>query len=319
MPATVQELLEYTLVNISGLSEGKARTVSARFDEVSVFLKEPKSGFKNLQYEGGRKLNFSEEELGRIRQLQKSDILNPKASPSQNFIAILGIDFLERQIRNIRSLRLESLNANPLLIASLKLNTPKDIVRYFVYQAASRSIVTSMGYLVQDLLIHSGSDVYDGKDYPGANGAKWDLVKKDVKGVIAWLEIKSGPNDLDKGQILSYKKMIEEVERRNGKGFIGETYGKRNSKTMTHGLYEQYLEDWDTRTLIGKELWEFVSGDKDYPNKLVNLLRMSADKVLNSKTILQEMDACVDRVLKEFIVTYGGSKDSVSLYLNSLW
>lgn len=319
MAATVQELIEYSLVNSAHINEAKARIIASRFDSIKTFLRAPSSTYKNLTYVGGKKVGLTDKNLEQIRTLQKSNMLNPKLTAQQNFIKILSVEFLNKQIGMIKGVKLKTLNANPILISSLKLNTPRSIVKFYVYQTISRSMVTSMGYLVQDLLLHSGPDVYDAKGMASDGGTKWDFVKKGLKKTVAWVEVKSGPNDMDKAQILYYKKMIEAVEKKKERGYIGETYGKRNDYTVTHGLYKTYLEDWSNRTLIGRELWEFVSNDKDYPVKLLELLKSSAEKVLLTKTILEEIDMCVSRVEKEFYTTYGKNKDSVSRYLDGLW
>lgn len=321
MPASVQELIEYCLINSAKMGEGKAKIIAARFGDISTFLTTPAKEYKELTFVGGQKLDLNEKDLAAIVKLQKSKLIDAKLTPQRNFIKILGMKFLNKQTKMINGLGLENLNANPILISSLKLNTPESIVKFYVYQAVSRSIVTSMGYLVQDLILHSGPDIFDAKTYE-STGTKWDfvkIVKKGLKESMSWVEVKSGPNDLDKAQILHYKKMIEGVERKKQRGFIGETYGKRTTNTVTHGLYETYLDDWDRRTLIGRELWTFVSDDKDYPEKLVVLLKDAADKVLMSKTIIEEMDQCVIRVQREFYKKYGNSKESVPKYLSSLW
>lgn len=321
MPATVQELIEYCLINSAGMSEAKAKIVASRFGDIKTFVKANAGAYKKLTFIGGKKVALSDKDLAVIVKLQKSGILNAELTPQQNFIKILGMEFLNKQTKMINSLRLEDLNANPILISSLKLNTPDSIVKFYVYQAVSRSIVTSMGYLVQDLLLHSGPEIFDAKSY-ASTGTKWDfvkIVKRGLKETMSWVEVKSGPNDLDKAQILYYKKMIENAERRKQRGYIGETYGKRTSATVTHGLYKTYLANWDKRTLIGRELWAFASDDEDYPEKLLELLKDAADKVLLSKTILEEIDQCVIRVLEEFHKSYGNDKKAVSKYLESLW
>jgi len=319
MPANTQELIGYCLTQIAGISEGKAKTIASRFDSLKTFLNTPPSKYKDFEYVGGRKFKLTSDDLNAIKSLQASHILDQKLSNSQNFIKILAARFLKTQVTAINELTLEQINANPILIAALKLETPDEILRFYVFQAISRSVVTSMGSLVQDLLIHSGSNVYNAKTMPSSGSTKWDLVKKGVKGTVSWIEVKSGPNDIDRTQLLSYKDAIENIERKGGKGYIGETYGKRDSNTVSHGLYQQYLPEWESRTLIGKELWKFVSNDKDYPTKLIRLLRDSARKVLMSKTIIEEMEICYKRILEEFRDKYGNSDRAVQSYLDNLW
>jgi hypothetical protein len=176
-----------------------------------------------------------------------------------------------------------------------------------------------MGFVVQDLLRYSGPDIYDAKDYPEVHGTKWDLVKRKVGDVVSWIEVKSGPNDIDKTQILHYKEKIEEIEKRGEKGYIGETYGKRTMNTITHHHYRTSLPDWEKRTLIGRELWDFISDDPDYHKKLMLLLKEAAENILLTRNIMEEIDDCYDRALVEFNKKYQKSKDPVKDYLEDMW
>ena len=101
--------------------------------------------------------------------------------------------------------------------------------------------------------------------------------------VVTWIEVKSGPNDIDKAQILHYKEKIEDIEGKGEKAYIGETYGKRSMNTITHNHYKTSLPDWEKRTLIGREFWDFVSDDPDYHKKLMILLRSSRKYSLDQK------------------------------------
>ena len=147
-------------------------------------------------------------------------------SLEENLIKIPTQDSIRRQIKVIGSITLEDLNANSLLCRALKLNTPEEFLKFYAYSALSRSIVTSMDFLVQDLMLYSNTKVQDGKNYPESYCTKWDAVIEELDEVRSYIEVKSDPNDLDKTQILAHSKAIDKVLAKHQKAFIGITYGK---------------------------------------------------------------------------------------------
>ena len=172
-----------------------------------------------------------------------------------------------------------------------------------------------MGYFVQDLLLYSNLDVHKGKDYHEGRDVKWDIVVERLDAVRCYIEVKSGPNDLDKGQVKSYSKEIDAVEKDGHKGLIGITYGKRESDTVSINLFKEYLKDWEDHTLIGTELWDYVSGDDEYHTKLTDQVRKTANAILARKSIIKMIDAKVVELTKSFNEQYG----SVEAYISQLW
>lgn len=269
----------------------------------------------NIQFVGGESsFALNTNERNRIISLQRASILDINLSPSQNLIKIIATDFLNTQIQSVQQLTMQSLNCNPILVTALKLDTSEKLLRYSVYQSASRSIVTSFGYFVQKLLLYSGENIYDAKDEPSFHGTKWDLVKR-LEDVKSWIEVKSGPNDLNKTQILSYQSAIQQVEASGAKAYIGETYGTRAMETITHNLYKQYLNNWEQRTLIGRELWDFVSDDPDYHSKLISLLRDVANTVLNERSVIEHIEMKIETLVTEFNQLYSAVDD----FIDTLW
>ena len=172
-----------------------------------------------------------------------------------------------------------------------------------------------MGYLVQNLLLYSSADVYDGKDYDEGRNVKWDLVVERLDDVRSYIEVKSGPNDLDKGQVKSYKKEIQAVEKLGHKGYIGITYGKREANTVSINLFKQYLDKWEERTLIGTELWDFITEDDNYHMTLTNSIQQIADTILSQQSIIEKIENRVNALVEQFNSQYG----SIDLYLAKLW
>jgi len=320
MAGTVQGLIEFVLTKHvrrapSAELKKKAKIIASHFNDLNTFLSAKDKDFSSLTFVGGELLVLSKRELEFIKEIQISGIIDSKLSSQQNLCKIATELFVERQLEMISALTIESLNCNPILISALKLQTPRELVKFYTYQAVSRSIVTSLGFLVQNLLLYSGENIFDAKDEESGDGTKWDLVKEKTGEIRTWIEVKSGPNDLDKAQVLHYKKEIEQIEKDGEKAFIGETYGRRDANTITHGLYKQYLPRWEERTLIGTELWDFISDDPVYHEKLIRLLTDTADVLLNNHSLVEVIDAKVLDLTKILVADH----KSVKTFINSLW
>ncbi|MHB1471351.1 MAG: PmeII family type II restriction endonuclease [Thermoplasmataceae archaeon] len=126
-------------------------------------------------------------------------------SVQENYIRTIAREFTRRQLSNIKSIALDNLNINPLLVRSLNLKTPHEMLEFNIYATVSRSIVASMGYFVQDLLSITSDSVEEVR-------AGWDMVKHGDDGTNHWIPVKSDPNDMDKDQIVYWLSKIEDAE-----------------------------------------------------------------------------------------------------------
>ena len=320
MASTTQELIKKGFqISNKGISTSfrqKIEMISSHYGSVNSFLKAKRSDFEKIVYVVDKpnfKLTYNEYQ--KLLAFQKSGLIDSKLSVQQNFVNILTTQFISRQLEMIESLKLESLNVNPILASALNLNNETDLIRYYVYQAISRSIVTSVGFLVQDLLLYASDIVVEGRDDELGEETKWDLVVEKLDEVKAFLEIKSGTNDVNKAQIHHYRKEFEFIENKGFKAFIGETYGKRADQTVTHGLYKQYLPDWEKRTLIGKELWAFVSGEENYHQSLIDHLFKTSSTILRNDTFIKK----IEKRIKPLILEFRTKHKNYQVFLKSLW
>lgn len=320
MAGTVQGLIEFVLTKHIHKAPSldlkkKAKIIAGHFNDLTAFLAATEKDFSSIKFIGGGVLELHKKDLAFIKEIQISKLISPKLNSQQNLCKIATEIFIKRQLAMVSVLTLDDLNCNPILISALRLQAPSEVVKFYTFQAVGRSIVTSLGFLVQDLLLYSGENIYDAKNEESGVGTKWDLVKQKAGEIKAWIEVKSGPNDLDKAQILHYQKAIEAIEKKGEKGFIGETYGKRTTKTITHGLYKQYLPNWEKRTLIGTELWDFISDDPVYHEKLIRLLTDTAGVFLGDHSLVEVIEAKVKDLTKVFEKEH----KSVSKFMETLW
>ena len=320
MAATIQELIKKGFsVHLKNPSTGfkrKIEIIAYHFGSIDSFKNATKEDFENISFIDGEKpIKLSNTDYEKINDFQQSGLLDSKLSIQENFVKVLITEFINRQLQMIEGLTLESLNINPILAGALNLDNEKDLIRYYVYQSISRSVVTSVGFLVQNLILYASEYVHEGKDDELGEQTKWDIVVDKINEVKAYLEIKSGTNDVNKAQIHHYKQELDLIEKHGFKAFIGETYGKRSDATVTHGLMKQYLPDWEKRTLIGKELWIYITDDENYHQKLVEMLLNTSKKVLANQTIIDKIENRINPILSYFHEKYV----SYEQFLKSLW
>lgn len=320
MAASVQELIKKGFnIHSKGLSttfKHRISLFSAHFGSVKSFLAAKRADFEKLIFViDDATIKLTDKDYEKIKSFQESGILDENLTVQQNFVKILTTEFVNRQLRMIDSLSLDTLNVNPILAGALNLNNETDLIRYYVYQAISRSVVTSVGFLVQNLILYSSEFVLEGKDDELGEQTKWDIVVEKIDEIKAYLEVKSGTNDINKSQIHHYRHEIELIESQGFRAFIAETYGKREDKTVSHGLMKQYLPEWEKRTLIGKELWMFLTDDKEYHHKLIEMLLSSSQQVLSNDTIISKIENKITPLVKEFNKKY----KSYPNFLKLLW
>lgn len=312
MRLEAQNLIEFVLWSDGGLSKGVARKVSSYFTSLGEFLSCTKEQLEGLKSASGLTLKIDSGDIEEVLRVRDAGILSQDLPLVDNYIRGLARDFTRRQVENISALSLDSLNINPLLIRSLNLKTPLEVFEFNVNAAVSRSIVTSMGYFVQNLLEVTSDDVEKVK-------SGWDLVKHVPDGTNHWIQVKSGPNDMDKDQIIYWLHEIQNVEGHGDHGYIGMTYGKRDNSTVSLSLMRTYIPDMEIRTLVGRELWDFLSGDGQFHVRLFDSLRVSAANILGSRSIQEEIEKKILGILTEFEGRYGVGEEGLAKYIQSIF
>lgn len=300
---------------ISSTFKNKLNIIAAQFSTLRGVKDVSISSLNDLRtIEGERCFRpLTPKEVNAIKDFQKA--IEPDKPIVQNFIKILTTDFVSKQIKMVAKISIDTLNANPILCTALNLKTPEEFVRYNAYQAIGRSIVTSMGYFVQDLLLYSNEYIFEGKNYAEGDKTKFDLVIDRLGEVKSFLEIKSGFNDMDAGQVKHYANEIRLVEEAGNRGYIGITYGKKDASTVTAGLLETYVPNWEEKTLVGRELWDFISENKNYHTLLIQSIDDVANTILKDISIVQKIEDKISELIKAFYSKHSNLDE----YYESLW
>lgn len=194
---------------------------------------------------------------------------------------------------------------NPILAKALGFTDFSSLARFYVYQRISRSLVTSFGTHMENLV----KIIIDGE-----KGEWWDVVKK-TPTVNYYISVKSGPRDMNKDQTVEFSRRAKKIMEKDSKAlpFIAMGYGKEAWPVITGTLESQGL-DPKKHSYVGKELYALLSGDKNFYKKILDFVVNVESKVIGKKTILQLMDDKVNEITKGFNKKY---KDINELLLDT--
>jgi len=194
---------------------------------------------------------------------------------------------------------------NPILAKALGFADFSSLARFYVYQRISRSLVTSFGTHMENLV----KIIVDGE-----KGEWWDVVKK-TPDVNYYISVKSGPRDMNKDQTVEFSRRAKKIMEKDSKAlpFIAMGYGKEAWPVITDTLKNQGL-DPKKHSYVGKGLYALLSGDKNFYKKLLDFVVNVESEGIGKKTILQLMDDKVNEITKGFNKKY---KDINELLLDT--
>lgn len=226
------------------------------------------------------------------------------ASETRQKIRAIFEKFLSNRIKTIRGLKLEDLDINPFVVRlfskELGLNDSKSIVTWLLNQRLERGTVTSGGTWLQKI-----AGIFC--EPTGVEGA--DLMKR--KGAHHhYLQVKSGPNTVDKDACRGITRDLRSAQRRHPGSItvFGMAYGNPD---RVSDIVNNYL-DCDKK-LIGKEFWEFVSDD---PNCMLEIYEIAGEvggqfRDKRGQTLAQVMNQKTQQLIAEFEAIYGKSGDEM--------
>jgi len=184
---------------------------------------------------------------------------------------------------------------NPFLAKSLGLNDFESLARYYVFQHVGRSVVTSFGSNMEQMIKVL---------FTGERGDWWDVVRK-TKKIHYYVSVKSGPNDVNKDMAEHFaeraKKIMEENSR--ARPFLCIVYGKTISGIPAKAMKDKGI-DPEKYVIVGKKAYEIITGDPNFLDKVFKAAMNVKSSAGAEKTILESIDDKVDEIAAEFKKSY---------------
>lgn len=269
------ELIGDICSRIPGIGKSKAFVIAEDFEgNWKNFLKTSASRLLLIKKSNGEQYLTKDQAIDIVANLKD---FKDHDDVRDAWIFLIGKDFLVSQIQTLESFSLAEMDINPLLMKVLDLNTPREIIEFNLYQSVTRSVVTSWGSAVEKLVARCGAVRFETSGKTGRAGRRPDIIKSDGK-TDYYIQIKSGPNTMNVDMVNSLNEVIKEYKEKSPKNqfILGMTYGKRN---RISGQISANLTDFEKNTLIGRELWDFISEKENFHRKIFALLDKSAKNV----------------------------------------
>ncbi len=174
-------------------------------------------------------------------------------------------DIAEKKFEIIEQINIDDLDFNPFLLRLLRLESPQDIAEFMVAERLERGLVTSFGQRIQTII----------KMFASGTGVEGADICKERDGRRHYIQIKAGPNTINKDITNEINKLLSSAIRRNGGSIplLGMTYGKRERVNSIIQRYSQV--NW----LIGAEFWEFISEDPECAHRIFEIAGEASSEV----------------------------------------
>ena len=198
-------------------------------------------------------------------------------------------DFLESRLSTIQKIRFEDFEINPYLIASVKnqlgMKKQRDLARWLVTQRSERGMVTAFGSTLQKI-------AKEFSDEPTTSGFTMTLKKRGKKYNII---VTSGPNPYAKTQAVDLRNRLiasKEIDP-NSTPILGMCYGNEDAVSP---IVKSELKN--IKYYAGREFWEFISGEKNCRDEIIDILRYTADNFydLEKRTIEKLTNDKIDQL-----------------------
>jgi hypothetical protein len=183
--------------------------------------------------------------------------------------------YLAGRFARLRRLRLSEMNFNVVALRSmatlLELDSPDALIRYRFAQFTERGFVTAMGGTLQEIAkIAAASPT-------GVAGADIEI---DRDGTRYYIQVKSGPTTANKDIAQNIQRLLASARRLHGRGavvLLGVCYGTR---AQMSAIAADQLEPFGVDYLIGREFWDFITGNEDSMAELLELAAIAAARPL---------------------------------------
>lgn len=307
-PSEIRDFIHTVLKSDGGIPSRKAYLLVCQFKSLKEF-KDANFNQYTKNGPGSKKPTLSKKDLIIIQKRIK--YILPGKDLAENWVKFTAGHVTRKIISNIESLRLEDMSVNPFLIRMLHFRTPEEIVRFNTFQRIPRSVVTSMGTALEYMVADCGGR-------RGKKGEWYDAVKNDGDDTY-WIQIKSGPNDVDKDQMEKFNDKFNDLAKKPRQHpRLGIVYGRRDQDSISIAMAKKYLDSHESRMLVGRELWDFISGEANFHRKILDWVDEAVEQDLKGQSIDSKMQDAIERITGEFKAKHGDGKEGIASYIESL-
>jgi hypothetical protein len=300
MEYTHEGLIKYICEKTIGIGAKTADRIAGFMEDIPNFYQNTHllSNFVSAKGKGFVK----DSQIKEIKKLIDEYIQNPEIEIKKIWISVLIKDFVKNSINELINTSLEQLLINPFLVKAFGFDDHKEVISFYFYQKITRSVVTSWGFTVEGLLLCSGAEKTDMSGFD---------MKVDRRNKTYQLQIKSSPNTMSIEQVRQLNTHIKNIEDKiNNIPILGMTYGTRE---QINSQIQSTLIDYPKSAMIGKKLWDFISNEKGYCVKLIDLI---GDITKNSHfKFSKELETKRLLLIEEWENNFGKGKKSVDLVL----
>lgn len=203
--------------------------------------------------------------------------------------------FLSRRVRNLEALTLDHLKFNVLLTrvtaTMLELDTPEALLRSRLAQHLERGSTTAFGTTLQAIA----------RDITGqATGVAGADIALERDGRRHYIQVKSGPDTANQDIAQNISTLLNSARARDPTAIclMGVCYGRPDQISQ---ITKSQLDRRGVGILVGREFWEFISGD---PNCLGELLGLAEEAAEGAPPGELSFSDRVDRKLAELVAEF---------------
>jgi Type II restriction endonuclease EcoO109I len=229
----------------------------------------------------------------------------PLTSAQKKKIKGIFTRFLNNRAKNLEKLGLDDLKFNVVALRTmatmLDFGSAEDLLRYRLAQHLERGTMTAMGSALQAIAKEiSGS---------GSGVAGADIEVTDSKGRRHFVQIKSGPDTANKDIAQNIGTLLNSARARDPSAIcvLGVCYGRPDQISP---IAKKELQNRGVGLKVGQEFWEFISGD---PDCLENVMEIAAEAAEGSAggdlTFAERVEKKLADLVSDFESRYGSKLD----------
>jgi Type II restriction endonuclease EcoO109I len=208
--------------------------------------------------------------------------------------------FLAARATNAERLSLDGLKFNVVHLRTvakmLDFHTPLDLIQYRLAQHLERGAVTAMGSALQAVakaITGSGT---------GVAGADIEVVRD---GQRYYVQVKSGPDTANKDIAQNIGRLLNSARARDPSAacVLGVCYARPDQISQ---IVKGELLSSGVALKVGREFWEFISGDPTCMAQVLELAAAAADApIAGGESFADRVDRKARQIAAEFEARYG--------------